>query len=121
MTDSPRATAQFRAAARTRRPEEYHSRSTEGSTMNDHRVTLTTLYARFDDYAEGRAYGKGGAAAHAAVLDRLATNERLATAYGWTGCALERAGGMGRLEAWGVPPSDSRRQPIPDWPAEPRD
>jgi hypothetical protein len=89
--------------------------------MRDHLVPLSTLYARFDDYAEGRAYGKGGWAAHTAVLDRLATNERVATAYGWTSCALERSGGMGRLEAWGVPPNESQRHLIPDWPVEPRD
>ena len=89
--------------------------------MKDYQVPLATLYARFDDYAEGRAFGPGGWAAHEAVLDRLATNERVAAAYGWTSIALERAGHMGRLEAWGVPPSESQRHPIPDWPIDPRD
>ena len=84
-------------------------------------VPLTTLYARFDDYANGRAFGKGGGAAHAAVLDRLATNVAVAEAGGWTACALERDGGMGQLRAVGIPPSESQRSAIPDWPSEPRD
>ena len=85
--------------------------------MTDHVVTLATLYARFDAYAEGRARGKGCQEAHEAVLDRLADNQRVAEAYGWTSCALERTGGMGRLRAWGVPPAERQRHPIPDWPS----
>jgi hypothetical protein len=85
--------------------------------MTDHQVPLTTLYARFDAFAEGRAFGKGCWVAHEAVLDRLAENQRVAEGYGWTSCALERAGGTGPLQAWGVPPAEGQRHPIPDWPA----
>ena len=56
-------------------------------------------------------------AAHEAVLVRLTNNQRVAEAYGWTSCALERAGGTGPLRAWGVPPAEGLRQPIPDWPS----
>ncbi|HEX6535231.1 MAG TPA: hypothetical protein VF041_11565 [Gemmatimonadaceae bacterium] len=86
--------------------------------MMDRLVPLETLYARFDDYAEGRIQGKGGWAAHEAVVDRLAANQRVAEAYGWTSCALERAGGTGRLRAFGVPPSECERRVLPDWPFE---
>lgn len=88
--------------------------------MTDHLVSLTTLQARFDDYAEGRAHGRGCWAAHEAVLDRLADNQSVAEAYGWTSCALEREGGTGPLRAWGVPPAEGQRHPIPDWPSTPR-
>ena len=82
--------------------------------MVDHVVSRETLYARFDAFAENRAQG-GAWAAHEAVLDRLAANQRVAEAYGWTSCALERAGGTGRLSAWGVPPGECERYLIPDW------
>lgn len=85
--------------------------------MNEH-VTLDTLYARFDAIAEGRVPSDRWNA-HAAVLDRLAANRRTAERNGWTSCALERAGGMGRLTAWGLPPGSTQRHPIPDWSAEP--
>ncbi len=88
--------------------------------MTDRLVSLETLYARFDAYAEGRAHGKGGWTAYEAVLDRLAENQRVAEAYGWTSCALERVGSTGALRAWGVPPGECQRHPIPDWPSEPR-
>ena len=88
--------------------------------MTDRSVPLDTLYAQFDAYAEGRTHGKGGWAAHEAVLDRLAANQRAAEAHGWTSCALERSGGMGTLRAWGVPPAEFQRHLIPDWPTEPR-
>lgn len=67
--------------------------------MSNHKISIEKLYARFDDYAEGRALGKGGWAAHEAVLDRLAANQQQAESKGWTSCALERAGGIGRLRA----------------------
>jgi hypothetical protein len=82
--------------------------------MTDHVVSRETLYERFDANATGRAFG-GAWTAHEALLDRLAANRRAAEAYGWTACALERAGGMGRLSAWGVPPGDAERHLIPDW------
>jgi hypothetical protein len=82
--------------------------------MSDHLVSRDTLYQRFDDCSDGRGLG-GAWAAHEAVVDRLAVNRRMAEARGWTSCALERAGGMGRLTVWGVPPGDCERHPIPDW------
>jgi hypothetical protein len=82
--------------------------------LSDHVVSRETLYARFDRFAEGRAQGDARRA-HDALLDRLAANQRVAEAFGWTSCALERAGGLGRLSVWGVPPADVERHPIPDW------
>jgi hypothetical protein len=86
--------------------------------MIDHLVPLETLYARFDAFANGRMRGAGADEAHQAVVDRLAENRRVAEGYGWTSCALERAGGMGRLRCWGVPPSEYQRQMVPDWTTE---
>jgi hypothetical protein len=82
---------------------------------SDYQVPLETLYARFDAIAKGRERGDGRAA-HEAVLDRLAANRRVAEAAGWTACALERAGGGGRLRLWGVAPSGEDREVVPDWP-----
>jgi hypothetical protein len=82
--------------------------------MTNHVVSRETLYARFDGFARGHAHG-GAWTAHEALLDRLAANQRAAEAYGWTSCALERAGGLGRLSAWGVPPGGVERHLIPDW------
>jgi hypothetical protein len=85
--------------------------------MVDHVVSLETLYARFDAIATGRAPGSS-LAAHQAVLDRLAANQRVAERQGWTSCALERVAGMGRLRVWGIPPAGPGRRLIPDWPTE---
>lgn len=82
--------------------------------MSDHVVSLDTLYARFDAIAGGST-GGDSRLAHRAVLDRLATDRQIAEARGWTSCALERIGGTGRLRLWGVPPSGSRREVVPDW------
>jgi len=79
----------------------------------DHRVSLETLYARFDAIARRGAPGNSQAA-HAAVQDRLEANRAVATAEGWTSLSLERAGGMGRLRLWGVPPSREDREVVPD-------
>lgn len=57
-------------------------------------------------------------AAHEAVLDRLAGNVRLAESRGWTSCAIERRDNAAHFNAWGVPPGDCERHPIPDWSAE---
>jgi hypothetical protein len=78
------------------------------------RPTLDMLYARFDAIAEGKAPSDSWDA-HAAVLDRLAANQHAAEQHGWTSCALARAGGMGRLRAWGLPPESTLRHLIPDW------
>lgn len=75
--------------------------------------TLETLYARCESLTNGAAHGAGWSA-HAAILDRLAANQRVARSLGWTSCAIERAG-SGRFSAWGIPPGDSRRFKIPDW------
>lgn len=82
--------------------------------MGAHVVSRDSLYRRFDQLARGRAQG-GAWEAHRDVVDRLAANQRAAEADGWTSCALERAGGMGRLMVWGVPPGQVVRHPIPDW------
>lgn len=81
-------------------------------------LPLAQLYARFDEMAEGRKVASGEWSMHEAILDRLAANMREASSQGWTSCALERRGGMGRLQAFGVRPSDSSRRLIPDWPFE---
>ncbi len=87
--------------------------------MSDHVVSRETLYARFDAFAAGREQG-GARSAYEALLDRVVANRRAAEAEGWTACAFERAGGMGRLRPWGVPPGQVERRPIPDWLPETR-
>ena len=82
--------------------------------MSDHIVSRDTLYERFDGLAAGRDLGHAGGA-YEALLTRLTANQRAAEEQGWSDCALERAGGMGRLRAWGVPPGSADRLPIPDW------
>jgi hypothetical protein len=82
-------------------------------TTNPNR--LEALYRDFDEMAEGRAPGNRAWNAHEAILDRLASNIREAEGRGWTSCALERAGGMGRLRACGIRPSETGRRTIPDW------
>lgn len=84
------------------------------SLMSDHRVSLDTLYARFDAIARLGAPGNSQAA-HGAVVTRLAANRAVAATHGWTSLSLERAGGMGRLRLWGMPPSREDREIVPDW------
>ena len=57
------------------------------------------------------------AAAQKAMLQRLTAKVRLAEEYGWRSCAIERPETVGRWDAWGVPPGDVTRYPIPDWSA----
>ena len=78
---------------------------------------LETLYARRESLTNGDYHGAGWGA-HAAILDRLAANQRVAQSLGWIACAIERPNRSGRFEAWGVPPHDNRRHPIPDWSSE---
>lgn len=78
---------------------------------------LERLYSRRESLTNGGSHGAGWSA-HAAILDRLAANQRVALSLGWTSCAIERVGGDGRFQAWGVPPGESRRHPIPDWSSE---
>ena len=75
--------------------------------------SLETLYARRESLRNGGSHGEGWGA-HAAILDRLAANRRVAESFGWTSCAIERAG-SGRFSAWGVPPGQGSRHRIPDW------
>ena len=75
--------------------------------------TLEVLYVRGESLRNSGAHGIGWTA-HAAVLDRLAANQRVARALGWTSCAIERSG-TGRYMAWGVPPGDYCRHQVPDW------
>ena len=86
--------------------------------MTNPHVSRDRLYERFDEFSKGRARG-GARNPHDAVLKRLVANQGEARARGWTACTLERAGGMGRLRAWGLPPGDAERHPIPDWLPQP--
>jgi len=79
---------------------------------------LESLQARADERAES-GVSSDGWAAHEAVLDRLAANVRVAETYGWTSCAIERLDGATHFSAWGVPPGDQERHPIPDWSTTP--
>jgi hypothetical protein len=84
--------------------------------MIDPYVPLRMLYAQCD--AARRAHGGDDEwEAYAAVLDRLAANRRIAEASGWTSCAIERDGDVGRFELFGVPPTSGLRTPVPDWSA----
>lgn len=82
--------------------------------MSELPSVLTTLHARFDALAISRSGAGGSWEAHVAILDRLAANRRGAEAAGWTACALERDGGLGRLRLFGNPPGESRRMEVPD-------
>jgi hypothetical protein len=77
---------------------------------------LEALYVRSESLKDRDSHGAGWSA-HAAILDRLAANQRVAIALGWTSCAIERAG-AGRFGAWGTPPGDYQRSRIPDWVSE---
>jgi hypothetical protein len=78
--------------------------------------TLETLYVRSESLTNRGSHGTGWSA-HAAILDRLAANQRMAQTLGWTSCAIERLG-SGRFRAWGVPPGEQHRHRIPDWASE---
>ena len=86
--------------------------------MTDRLESLRSLQDRVDARAESRVRSDGWAA-HEAVLDRLAANVRVAQMRGWTSCAIERADGATRFNAWGVPPGQYERHPIPEWTTEP--
>jgi hypothetical protein len=75
---------------------------------------LAGLHARADEIALSRAGLGGSQQAHGAILDRLAANRRSAEAQGWTACASERDGGMGRLRMLGIPPGGAGRTEVPD-------
>ncbi|HEX6816702.1 MAG TPA: hypothetical protein VF102_13565 [Gemmatimonadaceae bacterium] len=80
--------------------------------MSNSLVSLDTLYARWEAIDSREASGDGWAA-HAALLDRLAANRYLAEQHGWMSCALERLDG-GWLRLWGVRPTGTERELIPD-------
>ena len=79
---------------------------------------LQALQAKVEARADTRVPSDRWAA-HEAVLDRLAANVRLAESRGWTSCAIERVDGATHFSAWGLPPGQCERHPIPDWSAEP--
>ena len=79
-----------------------------------YQMPLARLYERFDAAATGRE-SAFGVDRHAAVVERLTTNRAYAEAAGWTACALERDGGMGRLRMIGVAPGGAGRSIVPDW------
>ena len=81
-------------------------------------VSLESLQALLVARAETRVPSDAWAA-HAAVLDRLAANRRVAQSSGWTSCEIERVDGATCFSAWGVPPGACERHPIPDWSTEP--
>ena len=76
-------------------------------------LPLERLYARFDAIARGRAHGDSSAA-HGSVIARLESNQRRAAELGWTAFVIERAGGSGRLELRGMPPTAGDRELVPD-------
>jgi hypothetical protein len=77
-------------------------------------IPLQMLYAQCD--AASCAHDGDAWEAYAAVLDRLAANRRIAEAAGWTSCAIERDGDAGRFQLFGIPPSETLRTMVPDWP-----
>jgi len=87
------------------------------SIMTNPLESLHSLQERVDARAESRAPSDSWAA-HAAVLDRLAANVRVARVHGWTSCAIERVDGATHFSAWGLPPGQCERHPIPDWSTE---
>ena len=90
----------------------------QGVGMTSPLKSLESLQATAGARAESRVPSDGWAA-HAAVLDRLAANVRVAQGDGWTSCAIERVDGANPFTAWGVPRGDCQRYPIPDWSTEP--
>jgi hypothetical protein len=76
-------------------------------------LPLQRLYARFDAIAAGLTKGNSSAR-HRSVIERLASNQRRATALGWTGFVLERRGGSGRLELRGRPAPGLDLELVPD-------
>jgi hypothetical protein len=76
-------------------------------------LPLDRLYARFDAIARGWAPGDCSAA-HRSVIARLESNQGRAAQLGWTAFVLERAGGSGRLELRGIPPTGGDRELVPD-------
>ncbi len=84
--------------------------------MKNYTSQLDRLHNHFDAIAERPTAGGGSTAVHGAILGRLAANRSRAEAAGWSGCALVRDGGSGRLRLVGVPPGEQDRREVPDAP-----
>ncbi len=82
--------------------------------MSSYPGPLERLYARHMSIATGRADGDSRLV-HLAILERLGANQRVAESEGWTGLALERVAGMGRLRLSGLPAGAPRREVVPDF------
>lgn len=82
--------------------------------LPDRPSVLDRLQSRFDAIATRRDKDGDSSGAHVAILDRLSANRRSAEGGGWTACALERDGGLGRLRLLGVAPGESTRREVPD-------
>jgi len=85
-----------------------------GADLSHYPGPLERLYARHTLVATGRVDGDSSIV-HLAIIERLAANGRVAEQEGWTALALERVGGLGRLELWGIPAASGRRELVPDW------
>jgi hypothetical protein len=83
-------------------------------TSGDGSVPLGTPYGRLDAIVRERDRDGDSWAAHVAPLDRIATNRLNAERAGWTSLALERDGGLGRFNLFGVAPDAMVRAVVPD-------
>jgi hypothetical protein len=82
--------------------------------MLDPSSQLNRLQTRFDRLASGADKSGSSWLAHTAILARLAANRERAEAAGWTACNVERLGGMGRLQLYGIAPGAIGRSEFPD-------
>jgi hypothetical protein len=85
-----------------------------GALASHYPGPLQRLYERHTLVSTGREEGDSRLL-HLAIVERLAANRKIAARQGWTSLALERVGGSGRLELWGVPAAAERREIVPDW------
>jgi hypothetical protein len=118
MTTHYSSTIQSVSEASDAAQEQADAGQRTAATMTDHLESLHSLHQRGDARADSRVASDRWAA-HEAVLDRLAANIRVAQMHGWTSCAIVRIDGARRFSAWGVPPGQGDRHPVPDWTAEP--
>lgn len=81
--------------------------------MTGYSVSLASLQATFAAIGAGRTPGDS-AAAHLAILERLAANQEIAVASGWTALSVQRLGGIGQLHLQGTPASGAGREVVPD-------
>jgi hypothetical protein len=82
--------------------------------MQERLSLLATLQARHERLATGEDKGGRSWLAHEAILAHLDANRDHAMRDGWTECAVERSGGMGRLRLTGVAPGGGARSEYPD-------